>query len=171
MFFSESAALCQGRVWERCTNIRYGIINILSFCTRIQLYICTVQTIYVHVYMCTYCTVIPPSALSGVFCGMNFDKKCEKGISKTYVKQFKKKRVMVWIYEKQDTISYVPTVFTYSKGTVSRDLKWVLLYINRKLFSRAIVAHHKILILLKGQCTKEDPASERLTNSRWSAQF
>ena len=30
------------------------------------------------------------------------------------------------------------------KGTVSRDLRWVLLYINRKLFSRAIVAHNKI---------------------------
>ena len=39
------------------------------------------------------------------------------------------------------------------KGTVSRDLRWVLLYINRKLFSRAIVAHHTILILLKGHCT------------------
>ena len=59
------------------------------------------------------------------------------------------------------------------KGTVSRDLRWVLLYINRKLFSRAIVAHHKILILLKGHFTinKEDPASERPYNSRWSAQF
>jgi len=34
----------------------------------------------------------------------------------------------------------------YSKGTVSRDLRWVLQYINQKLFSRAIVAHHKILI-------------------------
>ena len=39
------------------------------------------------------------------------------------------------------------------KGTVSRDFHWVLLYINRKLFSRAIVAHHKILILLKGHFT------------------
>ena len=36
------------------------------------------------------------------------------------------------------------------KGTVSRELRWVLQYINQKLFSRAIVAHHKILILLKG---------------------
>ena len=33
------------------------------------------------------------------------------------------------------------------KGIVSRDLSWVLLYINRKLFLRAIVAHHTILIL------------------------
>jgi len=59
------------------------------------------------------------------------------------------------------------------KRTVSRDLRWVLLYINRKLFSRAIVAHRKILILLKGHFTiyKEDPASEQLVNSRWSAQF
>ena len=39
------------------------------------------------------------------------------------------------------------------KGTVSRDLRWVLLYINWKLFSRAIVAHHKMLILLKGHFT------------------
>ena len=36
------------------------------------------------------------------------------------------------------------------KGAVSRELRRVLLYINRKLFSRAIVAHHKIVILLKG---------------------
>ena len=62
-------------------------------------------------------------------------------------------------------------------GTVSQDLMWALLYTKRKLFSRAIVAHHKILILLKGhftintQSTKEDPASERPYTSRWSAQF
>ena len=36
------------------------------------------------------------------------------------------------------------------KGSVSRILRWVLLYINQKLFSSSIVAHHKILILLKG---------------------
>ena len=51
---------------------------------------------------------------------------------------------------------------------------WVLLYINPKLFSKAIVAHHKILILLKGrtsQSTKEDPVNEWPFNSRWSAQF
>ena len=30
------------------------------------------------------------------------------------------------------------------KGTVSQELRWVLLYINLKLFSRAIVGHHKI---------------------------
>ena len=34
------------------------------------------------------------------------------------------------------------------KGTVSRELR-LLLYINQKLFSRAIVGYHKILILLK----------------------
>jgi len=39
------------------------------------------------------------------------------------------------------------------KGTVSRDLRWVLLDINQKLFSRAIVTHHKILILSKGHFT------------------
>ena len=31
--------------------------------------------------------------------------------------------------------------FSRFKGTVSRELRWVLLYINRKLFSRAIVGH------------------------------
>ena len=39
------------------------------------------------------------------------------------------------------------------KGSVSWDFKWVMLYINWKLFSRAIVGHHKILILLKGHFT------------------
>ena len=39
------------------------------------------------------------------------------------------------------------------KGSVSRVLRWVLLYINQKLFSRPIIALHKILILLKGQFT------------------
>jgi hypothetical protein len=37
------------------------------------------------------------------------------------------------------------------KGTVSQELRHRLLYIIRKLFSRPIVASHKILILLKGQ--------------------
>ena len=40
--------------------------------------------------------------------------------------------------------------FNKVKGTFSRDLSWVLLYIIKKLFSRASVAHHKSLILLKG---------------------
>ena len=39
------------------------------------------------------------------------------------------------------------------KGTVSRELRWVLLYINRKLFSRAVVGRRKIVILLKGHLT------------------
>ena len=70
-------------------------------------------------------------------------------------------------------VGAVRTKFTWIKGTVSRDLRWILLYINRKLFARAIVAHHKMLILLKGHFTIkiEDLASERLGNSRWSAQF
>ena len=66
---------------------------------------------------------------------------------------------------------------------LSHELRWVLLYINRKLFSRSIVTHHEILILFKGhftinkrmqgwrdnsQFTKENPAYERLYNSRWS---
>ena len=48
-----------------------------------------------------------------------------------------------------------------------------ILYINRKLFSRSIVGHHKIYILLKGHFTinKKDQAYERPYNSRWSAQF
>ena len=39
------------------------------------------------------------------------------------------------------------------KGSVSRVLRWVLLYIIQKLFSRPIIASHKILTLLKGQFT------------------
>ena len=39
------------------------------------------------------------------------------------------------------------------KGSVSRDLRWVFLYINRKLSLRPIIAWHKILSLLKGQFT------------------
>jgi len=54
------------------------------------------------------------------------------------------------------------------KGTVSRDLRWVLLDINRKLFSRAIVAYHKILILFKGHLTiyKRRSSVRTLGNSR-----
>ena len=36
------------------------------------------------------------------------------------------------------------------KGTVSRELGWVLLYFNRKLFSRAIVTLHKNFYIIKG---------------------
>ena len=39
------------------------------------------------------------------------------------------------------------------KGTVSRILRLVLLYLNQKLFSGRIFAWHKILSLLKGQFT------------------
>ena len=39
------------------------------------------------------------------------------------------------------------------KGTVSWDGRWGLLYINRKLFLRRIVADDKILIFLKGHFT------------------
>jgi len=39
------------------------------------------------------------------------------------------------------------------KGSVSRVLRWVLLYIIQKLFSRPIIASHKILTFLKGQYT------------------
>ena len=36
------------------------------------------------------------------------------------------------------------------KETVSRELRWVMLYINQKLFVWAIGAHPKILILSEG---------------------
>ena len=39
------------------------------------------------------------------------------------------------------------------KGSVSLVLRWVLLYMNGKLFLRPIIASHKILTLLKGQFT------------------
>ena len=39
------------------------------------------------------------------------------------------------------------------KGNVSRVLRWVLLYINQKLFARPIIASHNILTFLKGQFT------------------
>jgi len=39
------------------------------------------------------------------------------------------------------------------KGSVSRVLRWVLLYIIQKLFSRPIIASYKILTILKGQFT------------------
>ena len=59
------------------------------------------------------------------------------------------------------------------KGTVSQQLRRVLQYINGKLFSRAIVGHHKILILLKEhfKINKRRSSYERPYNSRWSAQF
>jgi len=38
-------------------------------------------------------------------------------------------------------------------GTVSRELRWVLLHIHWKLFSRAFAVHYKIVILLKGRFT------------------
>ena len=44
---------------------------------------------------------------------------------------------------------YVQTV----KGSVSQILRWVLLYINRKLSFRPIIASNKIVKLLKGQFT------------------
>ena len=42
-------------------------------------------------------------------------------------------------------------MYSLFKGTVSRELRLMLLYIIQKLFSRPIVASHKIYILLKGQ--------------------
>ena len=37
--------------------------------------------------------------------------------------------------------------------TVSQELRWILQFLCKKLFSRADVALHKILILLKGHFT------------------
>ena len=56
------------------------------------------------------------------------------------------------------------------KGTVSRQLRWVLQYINR----RAVVAYHNILILLKDhfkmykkiQCLNSLTIPDRQDNSR-----
>jgi len=39
------------------------------------------------------------------------------------------------------------------KSHATVPLRWILLYINWKLFSRVIVGHHKMLILLKGHFT------------------
>jgi len=56
-------------------------------------------------------------------------------------------------------IAYLSLNLAYSekkitvKGTVSRELRPRLLYIIRKLFSRPIIAGHKIYILLKGHFT------------------
>ena len=50
----------------------------------------------------------------------------------------------------------IPTLNSqYFKGTVSRELRPMLLYIIWKLFSMPTIASHKILILLKDslQCT------------------
>ena len=41
----------------------------------------------------------------------------------------------------------------FFKGSVSRVLRWVLLYIDQKLFSRPIIAAHNIFTFLKGQFT------------------
>ena len=50
--------------------------------------------------------------------------------------------------ERNTTDSHFPSMF---KGSVSRVLRWVLLYIIQKLFSRPSIASHKILTFLKGQ--------------------
>jgi len=55
------------------------------------------------------------------------------------------KYVYVW-----GTGENAPTPIFHLKGTVSQELRWVLIYINRKFFSTAIVGHHKILIFIKG---------------------
>ena len=51
------------------------------------------------------------------------------------------------------THTYEYFYFRTFKGSVSRVLRWVLLYIIQKLFSRPIIASHKILTFLKGQFT------------------
>ena len=48
--------------------------------------------------------------------------------------------------------------FFQFKGTVSREIRWVFIVINQRLFTRAIITHHKIFISLKGHFTKENPA-------------
>ena len=65
---------------------------------------------------------------------------------------------------------------THLKGTVSRELRHRLLYIIQNLFSGAMVAHQKILILVKGYFAlykkkiqhKNSPTIlDGLHNSRW----
>jgi len=43
--------------------------------------------------------------------------------------------------------------FSPIKGTVSRELRWVLLYIYQSIFARVNVSHLNFLILLKGHFT------------------
>ena len=59
------------------------------------------------------------------------------------------------------------------KGSVSRVLRWVLLYINQKLFSRPIIALHKIFTLLKGQLTiyKEQAGAPLFSDMVLSRQY
>ena len=45
------------------------------------------------------------------------------------------------------------SLFSTFKGSVSQILRWVLLYINRKLSLRPIITSTKILSLLKGHFT------------------
>jgi len=55
------------------------------------------------------------------------------------------------------------------KGTVSQELRWVLLYINQKLFSRADVSHNKNFNFIKGplQNFKKCPFN-RIQILRWA---
>ena len=72
--------------------------------------------------------------------------------------------------------SYVST-YSNIKVPVPWELRWVLLYINQKFFSRAIVPQHKISILLKGYFTiyvqkkiqrmNGPTILDGLQNSRW----
>ena len=50
-------------------------------------------------------------------------------------------------------ISILHLKISIFKGSVSRDLRWVLLYINRNLSLRPIIGSQKILSLLKGYFT------------------
>ena len=54
------------------------------------------------------------------------------------------------------------------KGTFSWKLRWALLFVNRKLFSRSLGAHHKILILLKGHLAiYNENFSEYIIKKQW----
>jgi len=57
-----------------------------------------------------------------------------------------------WISPRIDSWK-IPSCYCLFKWSVSRVLRWVLLYINQKLFSRPIIASHKILTFLNGQFT------------------
>ena len=68
----------------------------------------------------------------------------------TYIK--KEPTPNVVLSRRKENVTRVLKV-PHLKGTVSRELRWVLLYINQKLFSRADVPYHKILIFIKGHFT------------------
>ncbi len=67
--------------------------------------------------------------------------------SKFKIVRHKSAKSMVWLLQKK---TLKVTTFKKLKGSVSRVLRWVLLYINQKLSLRPFIASHKIFDSLKG---------------------